>query len=145
MHYYLWACDRLSLGKASKALAHVSTNWEFSISFHFYFIFFLPWHPLIYYFLNWFNTFSWTENLDVLDRTPYYLKIGSSETLPCSLKNDTHIRWYIDGKVASTSGRQIKTSGDTLTINDIRVSDGGTYECRGLKYAKFFTIYVIGR
>ena len=81
----------------------------------------------------------------MLDRTPYYLKIGSSETLPCSLKNDTHIRWYSDGKVASTSGRQIKTSGDTLTINDVKVSDGGTYECRGLKYTKLFTIYVIGR
>ena len=83
--------------------------------------------------------------MDVLGRNPYYLKIGSSETLPCSLKNDSHIRWYIHGKVASTSGRQIKISGDTLTINDITVSDGGTYECRGLKYTKFFTIYVIGR
>ena len=69
----------------------------------------------------------------------------STETLPCSLKNDGHIRWYIDGKVASTPGRQIKTSGDTLTINDIKVSDGGTYECRGLSYLKLFTIYVIGR
>ena len=81
----------------------------------------------------------------MLDRNPYYLKIGSSETLPCSLPNDTHIRWYIDDKVASTSGGHIKTSNNALTINDIRVSDGGTYECRGLKYTKFFTIYVIGR
>ena len=81
----------------------------------------------------------------VFDQKLYYLKIGSSETLPCSLPNDTHIRWYVDGMVASTSGRQIETSGDTLTINDITVSDGGTYECRGLKYTEFFTIYVIGR
>ena len=82
----------------------------------------------------------------MLGRNPYYLKIGSSETLPCSLLNDTyHIRWYIDDKVATTSGRIIKTPGDALTINDIRVSDGGTYECRGLQYTKFFTIYVIGR
>ena len=81
----------------------------------------------------------------MLDRNPYYLKIGSSEELPCSLKNDTFIRWYIDGKLASTSGRQIKISSERLTIKDIRESDGGTYECRGLKYTKFFTIYVIGR
>ena len=76
----------------------------------------------------------------------YYLKINSSETFTCSLGNDTsHIRWYIDGKAVYTSGSKIKTSSDTLTIKDVSVSDGGTYECRGLKYARFFTVYVIGR
>ena len=80
----------------------------------------------------------------VLDRIPYYLKIGCSVTLPCPLRSETR-RWYVNGKFASTSGRQIKTYGDTLTINDIRVSDGGTYECRGLESMNVFTIYVIGR
>ena len=76
----------------------------------------------------------------------YYLKINSSETITCYLGNDTsYIRWYIDSKAVSTSGGKIKTSSDTLTIKDVSVSDGGAYECRGLKYARFFTVYVIGR
>ena len=148
IHYYLWACNKPSLEKASKqslglrpCFDQLQVHYHLSLLFPFYF----PSAPFDILCSKWFNTFSSTENLDVLDRNPYYLKIGSSKTLPCSLTNDSHIRWYIDGKVASTSGRQIKISGNTLTINDIRVSDGGTYECRGLKYTTFFTIYVIGR
>lgn len=82
----------------------------------------------------------------VLIENPYYLKINSSETFTCSMRKDiSHMRWYIDNKAASTSGRKIKISNGTLTIKDVSVSDGGTYECRGLKYTRFFTIYVIGR
>ena len=74
------------------------------------------------------------------------MKINSTETFKCSMGNDTsHIRWFIDGKAVSTTGRKIKASRGTLTIKDVSVSDGGTYECRGLKYTRFFTVYVIGR
>ena len=31
-----------------------------------------------------------------------------------------------------------------LIIKKVQFSDGGTYECRGLEYARYYTIYVNG-
>ena len=86
----------------------------------------------------------------MLKREQYFFEIDSSETVRCSLQNKTDsIRWFINGKhqeVNSTSGERIrvKESGE-LIIDNVQLSDGGTYECRGLNYAQYYTIYVNGR
>ena len=90
--------------------------------------------------------FTLIENREVLEKRTFVSDIGSSETFKCSLKNDTAMtKWYIKGAGASLSGGRIKKSGGTLTIKNVQLSDGGTYECRGLKYTRFYTIYVNGR
>ena len=74
--------------------------------------------------------------------------IGNKETFRCTLKNETTlIRWYKTGQVFnSASGGRIKTfPNGTFTIESVKLSDGGTYQCRGLKYTKYYTIYVDGR
>ena len=47
--------------------------------------------------------------------------------------------------INSTSGARVKANKNgELIINNVQLSDGGTYECRGLEYTKYFTIYVNG-
>ena len=84
----------------------------------------------------------------MLENKVYVMDIGSSEEVKCSLKNETNIiKWY-DGKGrelnASSRGR-LEASGGRLSIRNVQLSDGGTYECRGLTYNRFYTIYVNGR
>ena len=92
------------------------------------------------------------ENREVLEKKTITTEIGSSETIRCSLKkNDTkNIRWYdsLERLLRNTTNkleRKIEVSGKTLTLNDIALSDGGTYQCRGLSYVRVYTIYVTGR
>ena len=79
------------------------------------------------------------------------LDLGTSETIPCSLQEETdyiHVRWFNNKQeaVSSTSkGRMTKNENGQLTINDVQLSDGGTYECRGLENIRYYTIYVNGR
>ena len=76
------------------------------------------------------------------------MAVDSSETIPCSLKNETnHLRWFNNKhqEINSTSetGMTAKPNGE-LIIKKVQFSDGGTYECRGLEYARYYTIYVNG-
>ena len=76
--------------------------------------------------------------------------VDSSETIRCSLKNETsYIRWFNNKhqEVNSTSESRLKADkkNGELTIEKIQLSDGGTYECRGLEYTRYYTIYVNGR
>ena len=81
-----------------------------------------------------------------MEKKQYVVNIGSEETIPCSLKNETkYIKWYdsIGQELNSTPGR-IEISGSTLTLKKITLSDGGTYQCQGLTYMRAYTIYVTG-
>ena len=83
-----------------------------------------------------------------MEKKAYVMDIGSSETVACSLQNETeYIKWYdgVDRELKSTPEKKIEVSGGTLIINNIQLSDGGTYQCRGLTYTRLYTIYVNGR
>ena len=74
--------------------------------------------------------------------------VESTEIIFCSLENGTaYIRWFNNKhqEVNSTSGTRLTANRDKLTIENIQLSDGGTYECRGLEYIRYYTIYVNGR
>jgi len=76
------------------------------------------------------------------------LNVDSKEVIRCSLENETtHIRWFNNKhqEVNSTSGTRLMANNGELTIKNIQLSDGGTYECRGLEYIRYYTIYVNGR
>ena len=89
------------------------------------------------------------ENKTVLKAEREVLDLGTSETIPCSLQEETHyIRWFNNKQeeVSSTSkGRMTANKKGQLTVNDVQLSDGGTYECRGLENTRYYTIYVNGR
>jgi len=89
------------------------------------------------------------ENKTVLKAEREVLDLGTSETISCSLPEETHyIRWFNNKQeeVRSTSkGRMTANKNGQLTINDVQLSDGGTYECRGLENTQYYTIYVNGR
>ena len=75
------------------------------------------------------------------------IDVDSTETIHCNLENETSfIRWFnsTNQEIGFTSGARIKVNDSKLIIRDVQLSDGGTYECRGLKYTKYFTIYVNG-
>ena len=83
-----------------------------------------------------------------MDAVVEFLNVGSDEIIRCSLKNETnHIRWFNNKhqEINSTSGTRItaKTNGE-LIIENVQLSDGGTYECRGLEYTRYYTIYING-
>jgi len=89
-----------------------------------------------------------SEGKIVLDADQLEFNIGSSESILCSLENETrHIRWFNNKhqEVNSTSETMQTTKTGELTIKNIQLSDGGTYECRGLEYIRYYTIYVNGR
>ena len=89
------------------------------------------------------------EDKEVLPMERILLEIGTKETFRCTLKNETTlIRWYnsTGQELHSESGGRIKTFRDgTFTIESVKLSDGGTYACKGLKYIQYYTIYVNGR
>ena len=77
------------------------------------------------------------------------MDIGDKETIHCTLSNATMlIRWYnsTGQELNSASGGRIKTFGNGIfTIDGVKLSDGGTYQSKGLQYTKYYTIYVDGR
>ena len=89
------------------------------------------------------------EDKEVLNMETMVMDIGTKETFSCTLKNETTlIRWYnsTGQELHSESGGRIKTfRNGTFTIESVKLSDGGTYACKGLKYIQYYTIYVNGR
>ena len=75
--------------------------------------------------------------------------IDSIETIQCSLQNETqHIKWLNnkDEEINSTTRARVKAfPNGTLIINNVMLSDGGTYQCKGLEYTRYYTLYVNGR
>jgi len=95
------------------------------------------------------HKFFLSEDKKILDASREFLDVGSREIIRCFLKNETnHIRWFNNKhqEINSTSGTRMtaKQNGE-LTIENVQLSDGGTYECRGLEYTRYYTIYVNGR
>ena len=85
----------------------------------------------------------------MLDTYRSVIDVGSTETTRCNLENVTSfIKWFNskNQEINSTSGARIEANKNgELIIKNVQLSDGGTYECRGLEYTKYFTIYVNGR
>ena len=78
-----------------------------------------------------------------------YFEIGSSEKLHCSIQNKTnYARWVINGRkleeTNSTSERIRAVDNDDLFIDNVQLSDGGTYECQRLEYIQYYIVYING-
>ena len=92
--------------------------------------------------------FFLSEGKIILDTIRVVLNVGSPASIVC-LKNETnHKRWFNNKQqeIYSTPGKRItaKANGE-LIIENVQLSDGGTYECRGLEYTRYYTIYVNGK
>ncbi|XP_068757719.1 neural cell adhesion molecule 1-like [Montipora capricornis] len=89
------------------------------------------------------------NNVEVLEMKSLSSNLGSTETVKCSLKTEKQneheiVKWYEIGTTASelNSNGRIEVKGVTLTIKNVQLADGGTYECRGERYTRFYTVYV---
>lgn len=85
---------------------------------------------------------------EVLPNERTIVDIGNKENFRCTLQNENLVRWY-DSKgqeLKSSAGGRIKAfRNGTFIIESVQLSDGGTYQCKGLKYTQYYTIYVDGR
>ena len=46
----------------------------------------------------------------------------------------------------NSSSKRVKTTEDgKLVIENVQLSDGGTYECLRLEYVQYYTVYINGR
>ncbi|XP_068690792.1 hemicentin-1-like [Montipora foliosa] len=89
------------------------------------------------------------NNVEVLERKSISSNLGSTDTVKCSLKKENKneremVKWYEIGttiREIKSEGR-IEVNGVTLTIKNVQLHDGGTYECRGVGYTRFYTVYV---
>ena len=103
------------------------------------------------YFDNIFQAepFFFAENKNVLERVELYFDIGSGEKLRCSIHNETnYARWVINGvklEITNSTSQRIRAgdNGD-LFIDDVQLSDGGTYECQRLEYVQYYIVYING-
>ena len=95
------------------------------------------------------HTSFFSEDKTILDAGREFLDVDSSEIIRCSLENETnHISWFNNKhqEINSTSEARMKANKNgELIIQNVQLSDGGTYECRGLEYTRYYTIYVNGR
>ncbi|XP_068757949.1 fibroblast growth factor receptor 1-like [Montipora capricornis] len=87
------------------------------------------------------------NNVEVLEQKSLSSNLGSTDTVKCSLKKENEremVKWYEIGTTVrelKSEGR-IEVNGVTLTIKNVQLHDGGTYECRGVGYTRFYTVYV---
>ena len=91
-----------------------------------------------------------SENEEVLGKENLYFDIGSNEILHCSIRNKTSFaRWVINGQKVqrmNSSSKRVKATEDgKLVIENVQLSDGGTYECLRLEYVQYYTVYINGR
>ncbi|XP_066015715.1 fibroblast growth factor receptor 1-A [Pocillopora verrucosa] len=90
------------------------------------------------------------KNKEVLGKENLYFDIGSNEILHCSIRNKTSFaRWVINGQKVqgmNSSSKRVKTPEDgKLVIENVQLSDGGTYECLRLEYVQYYTVYINAR
>ena len=89
--------------------------------------------------------------MEVLEQKSLSSNLGSTDTVKCSFKKENQneremVKWYEIGTTVrelKSEGR-IEVNGVTLTIKNVQLHDGGTYECRGVGYTRFYTVYVNG-
>ncbi|XP_068690826.1 neural cell adhesion molecule 1-like [Montipora foliosa] len=87
------------------------------------------------------------NNVEVLEQKSLSSNLGSTNSVKCSLKRENQnelVKWYEIGTTVrelKSEGR-IEVNGVTLTIKNLQLHDGGTYECRGVGYTRFYTVYV---
>ena len=89
--------------------------------------------------------------MEVLEQKRLSSILGSTDTVKCSLKKENQneremVKWYEIGTTVRElkSDGRIEVNGVTLTIKNVQLHDGGTYECRGVGYTRFYTVYVNG-
>ena len=89
--------------------------------------------------------------MEVLEKKIFSSNLGGNKTVQCSLKKENQsehemVKWYKIGATASelNPDERIEVKGVTLTIKNVQLDDGGTYECRGQRYTRFYTVYVNG-
>ena len=85
----------------------------------------------------------------MLPKEQLVVDIDSIEKIQCSLQNEIqHIKWLNnkDEEINSTYRARVKAfPNGTLIINSVLLADGGTYQCKGLEYSRYYTLYVNGR
>ena len=91
-----------------------------------------------------------SDNKQVIGKEELYFNIGSNEILHCSIRNKTSFaKWVINGQKVqgmNSSSKRVKTTEDgKLVIENVQLSDGGTYECLRLEYVQYYTVYINGR
>ncbi|XP_068691047.1 inactive tyrosine-protein kinase 7-like [Montipora foliosa] len=89
------------------------------------------------------------NNVEVLEKKIFSSNLGGNKTVQCSLKKEKQnehemVKWYKIGATAIelNPDERIEVKGVTLTIKNVQLDDGGTYECRGQRYTRFYTVYV---
>ena len=83
----------------------------------------------------------------MLENKQVVCDLGSTETVRCSDKvvyPGQNVTWYHvrTGKKIVSGGR-LELNG-SLKITNVHRDDAGTYECRGVYYRQYLTIYVNG-
>ena len=85
----------------------------------------------------------------MLPKEQLVVDIDSIETIQCSLQNETqYFKWLNskDEEINSTSEARVNASPNgELVISNVQQSDGGTYQCQGLEYTRYYILYVNGR
>ena len=85
----------------------------------------------------------------MLPKEDMFMDVDSKENFHCTLQNETSlIRWYnsTGQELTTAPGGRIKAfRNGTFSIERVELSDGGTYQCKGLEYIKYYTIYINGR
>ena len=89
--------------------------------------------------------------MEVLEKKSLSTNLGHTETVKCSLKNENQnehgmVKWYEIGTTETElkSQGRIEVNGAILKIENVQLRDGGTYQCRGVRYTRFYTVYVNG-
>ena len=91
-----------------------------------------------------------SENRKVCGKEKLHFDVGNNEILHCSIRNKTRFAtWVINGQKVqrnTSSSKRVKTKGDgELVIENVQLSDGGTYECLIEEYVQYYTVYINGR
>ena len=91
-----------------------------------------------------------SEKITVSGKEKLHFNVGNDEILHCSIRNKTELaRWVINGQKVQRntfSSKRVKTKEDgRLVIENVQLSDGGTYECLITEYVQYYTVYINGR